>query len=87
MNSGKQKRLMLQVVILVSSIALAFSAVAQDAQVGKIKIEGAYTRTTVPGQKVAGGFMKIIDQGAADQLISASSPVADEVQLLSLIHI
>jgi hypothetical protein len=41
MNSGKQKRLMLQVVMLVSSIALAFSAVAQDAQVGKIKIEGA----------------------------------------------
>ena len=81
MNSGKQKRQILQVVILVSSIALAFSAVAQDAQVGKIKIEGAYTRTTVPGQKVAGGFMKIIDQGAADQLISASSPVADEVQL------
>ena len=81
MNSGKQKRHMLQVVMLVSGIALAFSAGAQDGQVGKIKIEGAYTRTTVPGQKVAGGFMKIIDQGAADQLISASSSVADEVQL------
>ena len=81
MNSGKQKRHMLQVVMLVSGIALAFSAGAQDGQVGKIKIEGAYTRTTVPGQKVAGGFMKIIDQGAADHLIGASSSVADEVQL------
>lgn len=56
-------------------------AQAQEAKVGNIKIEGAYTRSTVPGQKAAGGFMKIIDQGAADQLISASSPVADEVQL------
>jgi len=35
MNSGKQKRHMLQVVMLVSSIALAFSVGAQDAQVGK----------------------------------------------------
>ena len=81
MNSVKQKHQILQVAILVGGIALALSVAAQDAQVGKIKIEGAYTRTTVPGQKVAGGFMKIIDQGAADQLISASSPVADEVQL------
>ena len=64
-----------------SGLLLALSANAQNAQVGQIKIESAYTRATVPGQKVAGGFMKIIDQGAADQLISASSPVADEVQL------
>jgi len=81
MNLIKPKHQMLQAVMLVCGMALAFSVVAQDAQVGKIKIEGAYTRTTVPGQKVAGGFMKIIDQGAADQLIGASSSVADEVQL------
>jgi copper(I)-binding protein len=30
---------------------------------------------------VAGGFMKIENKGAADQLISASSPVSGEVQL------
>jgi copper(I)-binding protein len=29
----------------------------------------------------AGGFMKIENKGAVDQLISASSPVASEVQL------
>ena len=81
MKLANQRQRIMQVVMLVSGIALALSVAAQDAQVGKIKIEGAYTRTTVPGQKVAGGFMKIIDQGAADQLISASSPLADEVQL------
>ena len=48
---------------------------------GSIKIEKAYTRSTVPGQMAAGGFMKIENKGAADQLISASSPVAAEVQL------
>jgi len=30
---------------------------------------------------VAGGFMKIENKGSADQLISASSPAAGEVQL------
>lgn len=54
---------------------------AQDAKVGSISITGAYTRATVPGQAAAGGFMKIMSSGAADQLISASAPVSDDVQL------
>ena len=54
---------------------------AQTAKVGSLQIEGAYTRATVPGQMAAGGFMKIENKGAADQLISASSPIAGEVQL------
>ncbi|MEY4524159.1 MAG: hypothetical protein RIR27_1235 [Pseudomonadota bacterium] len=54
---------------------------AQNAKVGSVQIENAYTRATVPGQQVAGGFMKIENKGAADQLISASSPVSGEVQL------
>jgi copper(I)-binding protein len=50
--------------------------------VGSIKVDHAYTRATVPGQQVAGGFMKIENKGnGADQLVSASSPVAGEVQL------
>ncbi|MBU3577754.1 copper chaperone PCu(A)C [Polynucleobacter sp. UK-Kesae-W10] len=47
-----------------------------------IKIENAYTRATAPGQQVAGGFMKIENKGNnGDQLLSASSPAAGEVQL------
>jgi copper(I)-binding protein len=60
---------------------LAGMAQAQSAKVGSVQIENAYTRSTVPGQMAAGGFMKIENKGAADQLISASSPVAGEVQL------
>jgi len=63
------------VFFLVSSVS------AQNASVGSIKIENGYTRVTAPGQQVAGGFLKIENKGAADQLISASSPAAGEVQL------
>ncbi len=50
-------------------------------RVGSIKIEHPYARATVAGQKAAGGFMKIENKEAADQLIAASSPVAGEMQL------
>ena len=62
-------------------IALCGSVMAQNASVGSIKVENAYTRATAPGQQVAGGFLKIENKGAADQLVSASSPAAGEVQL------
>lgn len=62
-------------------ISLSGMAFAQNASVGSIKIENGYTRATAPGQQVAGGFLKIENKGAADQLVSASSPAAGEVQL------
>mgnify|MGYP003703826565 FL=1 len=62
-------------------MALCGSVMAQNASVGSIKVENAYTRATAPGQQVAGGFLKIENKGAADQLVSASSPTAGEVQL------
>ena len=70
-------------VILAAVVGIGFTgmAQAQNAKVGGVQIENAYTRATVPGQMAAGGFMKIENKGAADQLISASSPVAGEVQL------
>jgi copper(I)-binding protein len=67
--------------LLLLALGLSFSAQAQNAKVGSVQIENAYTRATVPGQQAAGGFMKIENKGAADQLVSASSPVAGEVQL------
>jgi hypothetical protein len=75
------RRNILALTIAATSLGLGFSVHAQEAKVGSIKIENAYTRSTVPGQQVAGGFMKIENKGGVDQLISASSPVAGEVQL------
>jgi len=70
-------------VLLISAVGFDLTglAQAQNAKVGSVQIENAYTRSTVPGQMAAGGFMKIENKGAVDQLISASSPVASEVQL------
>jgi len=65
----------------IALMAFATSIQAQDAKVGAIKIENAYVRATAPGQPAAGAFMKIDNSGAADQLVSASSPAAGEVQL------
>jgi copper(I)-binding protein len=56
--------------------------VSKTVNTDAIKIENAYTRATAPGQQVAGGFMKIENKGnVGDQLLSASSPAAGEVQL------
>lgn len=70
--------------ILASAILVCAApsiSLAQDAKVSSITITGAYTRATVPGQAAAGGFMKITSNGGADQLISASAPVSNDVQL------
>jgi copper(I)-binding protein len=68
--------------LLVVALGFSFSVQAQEAKVGSIKVDQAYTRATVPGQQVAGGFMKIENKGTSgDQLLSASSPAAGEVQL------
>jgi len=77
----KSNTLLKALLISVVSFGLACIAQAQSAKVGSVQIENAYTRSTVPGQMAAGGFMKIENKGAVDQLISASSPVAGEVQL------
>ena len=58
--------------LLVSVVGLGGLAQAQNANVGSLQIENAYTRATVPGQQIAGGFMKIKNKGPADQLISAN---------------
>ena len=70
-------------VTMCTVIGIAFSgaAMGQNTSVGSIKVENAYTRATAPGQQVAGGFLKIENKGTADQLVSASSPIAGEVQL------
>ena len=74
------------VICTVLGITLSTSTLAQNMSqtvtTNAIKVENAYTRATVPGQQVAGGFMKIENKGASvDQLLSASSPAAGEVQL------
>jgi hypothetical protein len=81
MKSTFLKTLLITAGITLSSAVLA-QGVTKTVATNAIKIEDAYTRATVPGQQVAGGFLRIENKGnIADQLISASSPIAGEVQL------
>ena len=65
-----------------ATVILSTQVCAQAVKVDTVSVSDAYTRATVPGQKVAGGFLKIQNKGnTPDQLISASSPSAGDVQL------
>jgi copper(I)-binding protein len=78
-----KKSLVLGVLAASVGVTLFISAPvsAQNAKIGNLQIENAYTRATVPGQQVGTGYMKIDNRGIADQLIAVSSPTAGEVQL------
>lgn len=61
--------------LLLLSFFFALSCQAQ------MQIEKPWARATAPGAGVAGGYMLIRNQGAADKLVSASSPAAARVEL------
>lgn len=71
-------RLILPAIVLMT----AGSALAHGYKVGALSIQHPWSRETAVGQKVGGGFMVINNAGKAeDRLVSASTPVAEEVQL------
>ena len=61
--------------LLVLAFFLALPAQAQ------VAIEKPWLRATAPGARVAGGYMTISNQGAADKLVSVSSPAAARVEM------
>ena len=82
MNINFLKALTASALIVFSGYSLAHNDMkSPEYRIGQLKIENPYARATVPGQKAAGGFMKIENKGTADQLIAASSPIAGEMQL------
>jgi copper(I)-binding protein len=55
---------------------------AEPIRAGTIIVSGAWARETAPAQKAGGGFMTIEnDTGQPDRLLSATSGVADKVEL------
>jgi periplasmic copper chaperone A len=54
---------------------------ASTPALAQVQIEQPWTRATAPGAQVAGGYMTIRNAGAADKLISVSSPAAAKVEL------
>lgn len=49
---------------------------------GDLELSGPFTRATLPGAKVGGGFLTILNSGKTDdRLVSATSPAAKDVQI------
>ncbi len=48
-----------------------------------IKVENVRIRAPMPGQSVAVGWFDIDNDGAVDELLSASSPISDNIELHS----
>jgi copper(I)-binding protein len=64
--------------VLLAGLLVAAPAFAQTPS---IAVTDAWARATAASQKVGGSFLTLKDTGAADALVSASSPVADKVEL------
>ena len=69
-------------VVVASAFMASIAFASSEVKVGSLKIENPQARSTVPAQKMSGGFMKIENDGtAADKLISASSSVSKSMEL------
>ena len=66
---------------LMIAAALSVAALGAHAQAGAISVANAYARATVVGQPAGGGFLKLVNAGADDRLVAASSEVAGAVEL------
>ena len=71
------RRLMCAATIMLASLA----ASAQSYKVGSIGIDDLRARPTVAGQQVGGAYMTLVNKGAADRLLSATTAVAVAVQM------
>lgn len=57
-------------------------AEAEPVTAGDLQLTGGFTRATLPNAEVAGGFLTVTNTGAQDdRLVSATSPVAERVEI------
>jgi len=69
---------------LITGAALALVALAAHAhefKLGAITIGHPYARATAAGQPTGGGFMKVVNAGGNDKLLSVSAEVSKSVEL------
>ena len=75
----------LAIALLSTSLAglgTAGLALAAEVTAGSLTITGGFSRATLPNAPVGGGFLTITNTGSEDdRLISATSPIAGEVQI------
>lgn len=58
------------------------ASMSETVSVGEISIDGYWVKAMLPGQPVAGGFLKITNKGESDdRLLSATSPKSGRIEL------
>jgi copper(I)-binding protein len=72
---------MIRSLVFTVLVAAAGAAAAHGFQAGTIAIGHPWGRATPPGAPTGGGYLKLDNRGPDDRLISASSPVAERVEL------
>jgi copper(I)-binding protein len=60
--------------------ALLLLSLIASPSFAQVSVENAWTRATPPGTKLAAGYLTVRNAGAADRLLSASSPAAEKVE-------
>ena len=66
---------------LLAALGLSLVTWVASAQAGSMAVEQPSARATGAGQKVGGAYLTLVNRGAADRLLSASSPAAESVEL------
>lgn len=69
-------------IVLVTSLAVAGASLAAPARAGPIEAAGAWSRPAVAGSTGV-GYISLVNRGAADALVGASSPLARSVEIHS----
>jgi len=68
--------------LTLAGVLAATNVVAQEFQLGALKVDHPWARPTVPGQSTGGAYLSVINTGAtADRLLGGSSPMAARVEV------
>jgi copper(I)-binding protein len=76
-----QQGLRVGVLALMGWVLSLTVALAQEAKLGALAIQGAYIKPMVAGQSNAVGYLKISNAGSDDKLLSASASGVGTIQL------
>ena len=70
--------------LCVALLLCGASVFAHEYQAGGLTIGHPYARPTAPSQPTGGGYLKLVNKGPADRLLSASAPIASGVEMHSM---
>lgn len=70
-----------QILAATALVGLVGGRSAAWAQAPAVEVSGAWARATTSSARVGGAFLTLTATGAADRVVSASSPVAEKVEL------